>query len=176
MLRVWEVRDQQLNQVIRKHRISNYVIAFIIWLASGSVLMSYTHANKKKATQIHGLCWKEIQTWTCYDYKFIYCKSHLVWPPPLWAFCTCLKEAWGCTPPPFGMRCHCSTSWCSNTGNVAAGKGYDHVPTWLQYPRDGRSIGIPVATDMTSLQTVPCHIASMVALSCWKRKLFPTVR
>ena len=26
--------------------------------------------------------------------------------------------------------------------------------------------------DMTSLKTVPCHIASMVALTRWKRKLF----
>ena len=32
----------------------------------------------------------------------------------LWAFCTCLKDAWGCTPPtPCGMHCHCSTSWHS---------------------------------------------------------------
>ena len=30
--------------------------------------------------------------------------------------------------------------------------------------------------DMTSLQTVPYHIAGMGALSCWKSKLFPTVR
>ena len=28
--------------------------------------------------------------------------------------------------------------------------------------------------DMTSLQTVPCHIAGMLALSCWMRKLFQT--
>ena len=27
-------------------------------------------------------------------------------------------------PPPIGMRCHCSASWHSNSGNVAAGKGY----------------------------------------------------
>ena len=26
--------------------------------------------------------------------------------------------------------------------------------------------------DMTSLKTVPCHIASMLALTCWKRQLF----
>ena len=57
------------------------------------------------------------------------------------------------------------------SGNVAAGKGYDHVPTSLDYPRDGRSDrsgpGRPVkGYDMTSLQTVPCHIAGMLALSC----------
>ena len=47
-----------------------------------------------------------------------------------------------CTPPhpsPCGVHCHCSTNLCSNSGNVAAGKGYDHVPTSLDYPRDDRS-------------------------------------
>ena len=36
---------------------------------------------------------------------------------------------------------------------------------------DGQSRGY----DITSLQTLPCHIAGMLALSCWKRKLYPTV-
>ena len=28
---------------------------------------------------------------------------------------------------------------CSDSGNVAAGKEYDHVPDGLEYPREGRS-------------------------------------
>ena len=65
---------------------------------------------------------------------------------------------------------------------MAGGKGYDHVPASLEYPRGGLSEidrdleGQSRWYDMTSLQTVPCHIASMVALTCEKRKLFPTVR
>ena len=92
-----------------------------------------------------------------------------------------LKEAWGCTPPHCGIHCHCSTSLCSNSGNVAAGKRYDHVFASLEYPRDGRSEmdrdqeGRSSGYDMTRLQTVPCHIAGMLALSCRKRKWFPTV-
>ena len=49
-----------------------------------------------------------------------------------------LKRSLGLYPTPCGMHCHCSTSLCSNLGNVAAGKGYDHAPTSLDYPRDGR--------------------------------------
>ena len=70
---------------------------------------------------------------------------------------------------------------CSNSGNVAAGKGYNHVSAGLEYPRGGRSemdLDLECQSmgyDMTSLQIVPCHIAGMLALSCWKRKLFPTV-
>ena len=50
--------------------------------------------------------------------------------------CSCLKEAWGCTPStPYGMQCHRSTNKFSNSGNVAAGKGYDHVPPSQINPR-----------------------------------------
>ena len=73
-------------------------------------------------------------------------------------------------PTPCGMRCHCSTSSSLDSENVAAGKGYDHVPAGLEYPRGGRSEmdRDPESQsrwyDMTSLQTVSCHIASMVVL------------
>ena len=65
---------------------------------------------------------------------------------------------------------------------LAAGKGYDHVSAGLEYPRGGQSEmdrdpeGQSRWYDMTSLQTVPFHIASMVALNCWKRKLFQIYR
>ena len=84
-------------------------------------------------------------------------------------------------PTPRGIHCHRSTSMCSNLGNVAAGKGYDHVSAGLEYPRGSRveidrdPKGLSRRYDMTSLQTVPCHIAGMMglllALSCWKKKL-----
>ena len=45
----------------------------------------------------------------------------------------------GVFPTTCGMRCHCSTSSCSDSGNVAAGIGNDHVPAGLEYPRGGRS-------------------------------------
>ena len=49
---------------------------------------TYTHANKMKVTSIDWLCWKLIQTWTCYDYKFIhvYCRSYLARSQPLWIY------------------------------------------------------------------------------------------
>ena len=38
---------------------------------------------------------------------------------------------------------------------------------------DGSEPGRPVkGYDMTSLQTVPCHFAGMLALSCWKKNCF----
>ena len=58
---------------------------------------------------------------------------------------------------------------------------YDHVSASLEYPRGGQSEmdwdpeGQLRGYDMTSLQTVPCHIAGMLVFSNWKRKLFPTV-
>ena len=61
------------------------------------------------------------------------------------------------------------------------GRGISQVPVGLEYPRGGQlemdrdPEGQARGYDMTSFQTVPCHIAGMVALSCWKRKLFPTV-
>ena len=92
-----------------------------------------------------------------------------------------LKRTLWLYPTSSGIHCHCSTSKWLNLGNVAAEKGYDHVPTSLEYPRVGRSEmdrdpeDQSRGYDMTSLQTVPCHIAGMLALPCWKRKLFPTV-
>ena len=53
-----------------------------------------------------------------------------------------------------------STSSCLDSGNVAGGKGLDHVPAGLEYPEDGRSEidrdpeGQSRWYDMTSLQTV----------------------
>ena len=55
------------------------------------------------------------------------------------------------------------------------------VSTSLEYRRGGGSEidqdpeGQSRGYNMISMQTVPCHIAGMLALSCWKRKLFPTV-
>ena len=78
-----------------------------------------------------------------------------------------LKRSLGCTPPPCEY-----IAIVSNSGNVATGKGYDHVPAGLDYPRGGRS---EMNTDperqsrgydMASLRTVTCHIAGMLALSC----------
>ena len=99
----------------------------------------------------------------------------------LWAFCACLKEALGCTHPTNCGR-HCILyNKCSNSGNVATGKEYDHVPTSPDYPRGGRSeTGWNLegwASGMTwpACKHVSCHIAGMLALSCWKRKLFQTV-
>ena len=50
---------------------------------------------------------------------------------------------------------------------------------YIQRVVDRRWIGTRKASqvryDMTSLKTIPCHIACMLELSCWKRKLFPTV-
>ena len=47
-----------------------------------------------------------------------------------------------------GIHCQCSASLYSNSGNVAAGSGYDHVSTGLEYPgwpiRDGLGPGRPV--------------------------------
>ena len=48
-------------------------------------------------------------------------------------YCACLEEAWIyiCIP----LRCHCSTSWCSKSGIVAAGRDTSHVPAGLEFPR-----------------------------------------
>ena len=50
------------------------------------------------------------------------------------------KKPWVVPSPPL-VKCiaYYSTSWCYNVGNVAAGKGYDHVPTSPDYPRSVRS-------------------------------------
>ena len=56
--------------------------------------------------------------------------------------------------------------FCSNSGNVAAEKGYDHVSASLEYPRGGRS---EIDRDPEGQLR---DIAGMLALSCWKRKLF----
>ena len=60
-------------------------------------------------------------------------------------------------------------------------KGYNHVSTGLEYPKGGRSEldrdpgGHSRGYNMASLQTFPCHFAGMLAMSSWKRKLFPRV-
>ena len=83
-----------------------------------------------------------------------------------------LERSLGLYPTPCGIHCHCSTSLCSNSGNVAVGKGRDHIPADLEYLRDDRSeMDLDLERqsrryDMTSLKTVPCHIAGMLALSC----------
>ena len=41
------------------------------------------------------------------------------------AFAHALKKP-GVVSHPRGIHCHFSTSQCTNSGNVAAGKGYDH--------------------------------------------------
>ena len=78
-------------------------------------------------------------------------------------------------PPTCRMHCHCSTI------RVLWQLGWDtsHVTAGLKYPRggklemdrdlEGQSRGYMY--DMTSLQTVPCHIAGMGALSCWKKNV-----
>ena len=64
---------------------------------------------------------------------------------------------------------------------MAAGKGYNLVSASLEYLKGGRSKmdrdpeGQSRRHDIASLQIVPCHIAGMVAMSRWKRKLFPAV-
>ena len=61
---------------------------------------------------------------------------------------------------------------------MAAGKGYDHVSSGIEYPRGGRLEmdrdleGQSRGYDMTSFQTVLCHIAGMLAMSCWKGNCF----
>ena len=63
---------------------------------------------------------------------------------------------------------------------MAAGKGYDHVSAGQDNHMSGRSEmdqdpeGQLRGCGMTTLQTVPGHIAGILALSCWKRKLFPS--
>ena len=116
----------------------------------------------------------------------LYILSHILYDRHLYecillAFCACLKEAWGCT--------HLRLVECTVTLQPAS------FPIWemwrlgsdtIMYPpvqvihdwsiRDCLGPGRPVkGYDMTIFQTVPCHIARMSALSCWKRKLFPTV-
>ena len=66
------------------------------------------------------------------------------------------------------------------SGNLAAGKGYDYVSTRPDYPRGVRSEmdldlgGWSRGMTWPACKHVPCHIAGMLALSCWKRKLFQT--
>ena len=117
------------------------------------VFSRYTHANKKKATPSKRLCIKYLQTWTCYDTK-LYIVVHILYDFHLYecillAFCACSKEAWGCTTPPL-VECiaYCSTSWCSNPGNLAVWKAYDHVPTVQIIPGmvDRRWIGTQKAS------------------------------
>ena len=61
------------------------------------------------------------------------------------------------------------------------GLRYNHVSASLENPRGSQSEidwdlkGQSRGYDMASLQTVPCHIAGMMVLSCWKREMFLTV-
>ena len=59
------------------------------------------------------------------------------------AFVQVRKKPGVVPPPPRGLHCHCSTSLCSNSENVAAGKGYDDLSAGLEHPRvaDRRWIG-----------------------------------
>ena len=133
----------------------------------------YTHANKKKAAPKFTDLFENKYRHEHVMITNICIVSHILYDRHLYesilcAFSACLKEVWGCTPPPCGMHCHSSTSWCSK----AAGKGYNHVSAGLEYPKGGRSEmdrdpeGQSRGYDMTSLQTVPCHIASMLEMSC----------
>ena len=86
----------------------------------------------------------------------------------IWA---CLKEAWGCTPTPAWNTLPLFNQLkfiVFELGNVAAVNGYDHVSAGLECASEmGRdSEGQSSGYFMTSLQTVPCHIAGMLELSC----------
>ena len=115
---------------------------------------------------------------------FIHCKSYLVCLSPLlmhsMSLLCMLRRSMGIhlyPSPPCGRRCHCSTSWCSETWQL--GRDTRHVPDRLEYLRGGRLEMVPEVQskeyDMTSLQTVPSHIAGIGALFYWKKKWFPRV-
>ena len=67
-------------------------------------------------------------------------------------------------------------------GKCGRWEGVVSCTGWSRISRGGRSEmdrdpeGQSRWYDMTSLQTVPCHIASMEALTWGKKKLFPTVQ
>ena len=88
-----------------------------------------------------------------------------------------LKISPGLSPIPRGMHWHCSIILGSNLGNVIDELRYNHVSVSLegQSEIDWGLKGQSRRYDMASLQTVPCHIAGMLVLSCWKREKFLTV-
>ena len=61
------------------------------------------------------------------------------------------------------------------------GKDTSHVPNGFEYPKGGRleldgdSEGQSRGYEITSLQTIPCHIVGMQAFFCLKRKLYLAV-
>ena len=61
------------------------------------------------------------------------------------------------------------------------GLRYNNTSASLEDPRGGKSEidwalkGQSMGYDMVSMQTVPCHIAGMLVLSCLKREMFLTV-
>ena len=91
-----------------------------------------------------------------------------------------LKIILGLYHTPRGMHWQFSIILCLNKENVTDGLRYNHVSASLEDPRGGQSEidwdlkGQSRGYDMASLQTVPCHIAGMLVLSCWKREMFPT--
>ena len=56
-------------------------------------LLYYTHANKKKATQIHRLYWNYVMITNLYIVSHILYDRHL-YNYILWAFCAWSEEAW----------------------------------------------------------------------------------
>ena len=57
------------------------------------------------------------------------------------------------------------------------GRDKRHVPAGVEYPKGGLLEIDPVkGVWYDQLQTVPCHVAGMRALSYWKRNLLPTVQ
>ena len=79
-----------------------------------------------------------------------------------------IKRSLGLYSTPLWNELPFSTSWCSKSGNVAAGKGYNHVPASLEYPRGGRSEmdrdpeGQPRGYD-----TLPACKQSLAMLQVW---------
>ena len=107
----------------------------------------------------------------------LYIESHIwyyyhLYECILQGFCACLKEAWGCTPPLVEY-----IAIVQHSGYVAARKGYDHVSAVLEYPRGGRSEmdrdpeGQSRGYEMTSLQTVPRHIADIAGIVLLEDKI-----
>ena len=97
---------------------------------------------------IHWLCWKWMQTWTCYDHKLIYIKSYLVWPPPLWIYSMSLlrllKRSLVCTPPtPCGMHCHPSLAFNQLVFQFGNCGGWEGIRSCTHQPKlsKGWSIG-----------------------------------
>ena len=74
-------------------------------------------------------------------------------------------------PTPYGMHRHRSTSWFLNFGNVAAGKGYDYVPTSPNYPRGGRSEMDQDPEGQSRGMAWPTFKQSLAILQVWRHCL-----